>query len=64
VRFLANLSTNTYLNIMDQYRPCYRAHALPQLDRRITSQEYQEAVDLALEAGLHRLDDRVRGWWR
>jgi putative pyruvate formate lyase activating enzyme len=63
VRFLANLSINTYLNIMDQYRPCYKAHALPQLDRRITSQEYQEAVDLAQEAGLHRLDDRVRGWW-
>jgi len=59
VRFLAEeISRNTYLNIMDQYRPCYRASALPDLDRRITSAEYAAAVRLALEAGLTRLDDR------
>ena len=59
VRFLATeVSTNTYLNIMDQYRPCYKAGDLPPLNRRITHQEYEEAVRLAHEAGLHRLDDR------
>ena len=59
VRFLAEqISPNTYLNIMDQYRPCYKASALPPLDRRITPDEYAEAVHLAQEAGLHRLDDR------
>ncbi|MCD6552938.1 MAG: radical SAM protein [Anaerolineae bacterium] len=59
VRFLATeISTNTYLNIMDQYRPCYKAGELPPLNRRITLQEYEEAVHLAHEAGLHRLDDR------
>jgi putative pyruvate formate lyase activating enzyme len=61
-RFLADLSPDTYLNVMDQYRPCYNARALPPLDRRITPLEYQEAVRLAHEAGLRRLDDRVRGW--
>ena len=66
VRFLAELSPSTYLNVMDQYRPCYKAHTLPPLDRRIRPDEYQDAVRLALEAGLTRLDDRVRGWriWR
>jgi putative pyruvate formate lyase activating enzyme len=60
VRFLATLSPDTYLNVMDQYRPCYEADTLPPLDRRITRDEYQEALRLAHEAGLHRLDDRLR----
>jgi len=63
VRFLAALSPHTYLNLMDQYRPCYQAHSLPPLDRRTTAAEYHEAVRLAHEAGLHRLDDRARGRW-
>ena len=59
VRFLATeISPNTYLNVMDQYRPCYKAGNLPPLNRRITRQEYEEAVRLAHEAGLYRLDDR------
>jgi putative pyruvate formate lyase activating enzyme len=59
VRFLAQeVSTNTYLNLMDQYRPCYKAHELPPLNRRTTSEEYAEAVRLAYEAGLNRLDER------
>ncbi len=63
VRFLAALSPDTYLNIMDQYRPCYKAFSLPPLDRRISAAEYQQAVRLAHEAGLYRLDDRVRLRW-
>jgi len=59
VNFLAQeVSTNTYLNVMDQYRPCYKGHELPLLDRRITSEEYAEAMRLAHDAGLNRLDER------
>ena len=59
VKFLAEeISKNVYLNLMDQYRPCYKAHELPPLNRRITAEEYEEAVRLAHEAGLHRLDQR------
>jgi putative pyruvate formate lyase activating enzyme len=58
VRFLRDqISPNTYINVMAQYRPCYRAHELPPLNRRIANQEYVEAVRLAQEAGL-RLDER------
>jgi putative pyruvate formate lyase activating enzyme len=57
VSFLAGLSPNTYLNVMDQYRPCYQAGSLPPLDRRTTRAEYLDAVRLAHQAGLHRLDD-------
>ena len=58
VRFLAALSVDTYLNVMAQYRPCYEAYDLPPLDRPVTAAEYQGAVSMALDAGLHRLDQR------
>lgn len=58
MRFLASLSDDTYVNVMAQYRPCYRADEYPEISRRITREEYQEAVQAALDAGLHRLDER------
>jgi putative pyruvate formate lyase activating enzyme len=58
-RFLAEeVSPNTYLNVMAQYRPTYKAHQHPEIDRRPTPQELQDAVDIALQAGLTRLDER------
>jgi putative pyruvate formate lyase activating enzyme len=57
VQFLAaEISTDTYLNLMDQYRPCYKAREYPELTRRISSQEYAQARKYALDAGLCRLD--------
>jgi len=54
-RFLSQeISKNTYLNIMAQYRPEYNACSFPELDRSITLQEYSEAVRLAAAAGLSR----------
>lgn len=50
------ISTHTYLNIMDQYRPCYRADEYPELERPLTPQEYHEAIEYAHQAGLRRLD--------
>ena len=58
-RFLAQeVSRDTYINVMDQYRPCYKAAGLPPLDRRITGAEYERALRQAREAGLHRFDRR------
>jgi putative pyruvate formate lyase activating enzyme len=57
LKFIAEeLSINTYINIMDQYYPCYRAGDYPQLDRGITSAEYNEAIQSAYKYSLHRLD--------
>jgi putative pyruvate formate lyase activating enzyme len=50
------LSLQTYVNVMDQYRPCGQAHEIPGLGRRITGQEYEAALRATREAGLHRLD--------
>lgn len=57
MRFLADeLSRDTYVNIMDQYRPCFRAHEHPELARRITAAEQAEAVRAARECGLRRIE--------
>ena len=64
VRFLSNkISPHTYLNLMDQYHPSYKSHSYPELNRRLTKQEYQSAVDAALSAGLQRLDQRKSKFW-
>jgi putative pyruvate formate lyase activating enzyme len=56
-KFLAEeVSKNVYLNIMAQYRPAYRAHQSPELNRRIRPEEYREVIDLAKRYGLTRLD--------
>lgn len=61
VRFLAEeISPNTYVNIMDQYHPCGDIRSRSPLGRRLTGDEYREALDLARGAGLTRLDDRQR----
>ncbi len=58
-RFLAEeVSPDTYVNVMAQYRPTYKAHEYPEIDRRPSPQELQDAVDVALDAGLTRLDER------
>jgi len=57
VNFLSReISPNTYVNIMAQYYPCYRAFQIESLVRRISPVEFHEALSLAREAGLSRLD--------
>jgi putative pyruvate formate lyase activating enzyme len=51
-----NLPRDTYLNIMSQYRPMYKAHDYPMISRGITRKEYRDAVRWAEEAGLTNLD--------
>lgn len=55
MHFIAEeISKNTYVNIMDQYRPCYKAVEFPEINRRITGKEYEEALDIAKSFGLWR----------
>jgi putative pyruvate formate lyase activating enzyme len=56
LRFIAEeVSPNTYVNLMDQYRPCYKAFNYPELNRRITREEFTRAVECARRVGLARL---------
>ncbi|SHE87601.1 putative pyruvate formate lyase activating enzyme [Desulfacinum infernum DSM 9756] len=58
-RFISErISPNTYVNIMNQYRPCGRAREVPALRRSITAREYEEALESARRASLRRLDRR------
>ena len=55
VRFLSEeISLNTYLNVMAQFRPEYNACRFPELNRPITWREYTDALRLAAQAGLVR----------
>ncbi len=54
LEFLAEeVSADTYINVMDQYRPCYRADV--PINRPISRQEFAQASAWAEEFGLHRL---------
>jgi putative pyruvate formate lyase activating enzyme len=58
-----NLPKSTYLNLMSQYRPMYKASDFEEIARRITSAEYAEAVEHAKESGLTNLDVQgYRNW--
>lgn len=52
----ANLPKDTYVNIMSQYTPTYKAFEYQEIARRITRAEYEEALRWAREAGLTRID--------
>jgi putative pyruvate formate lyase activating enzyme len=55
LRFIHDeLSPESYVNIMAQYRPCHRANEFPEIGRRLSDKEHREAVALARKIGLHR----------
>nr|MBC7245069.1 radical SAM protein [Chloroflexota bacterium] len=56
-----NLPKDTYVNIMAQYNPSYKAFDYPELSRRITIEEYRKVVQRALDLGLTNLD--IQGYW-
>jgi len=57
LRFIADeLGPATYLNLMDQYRPCYRADEVPELDHALSWSEFERVRTMALDLGLARLD--------
>jgi len=59
LRFLAEeVSPDSYLNLMDQYRPCHRAGEYPEIARPPTAAEYRAARRTAQAYGLTRLDSR------
>jgi putative pyruvate formate lyase activating enzyme len=56
-----NLPKETYVNIMAQYTPHFKAYDYPELSRRITGEEYKKVVERAQEMGLTNLDSQ--GFW-
>ncbi len=61
LRFIAQeISKNTYVNVMDQYRPCGTGHEDDVINRRLTRDEFRQAIQQAKKAGLTRLNNRER----
>jgi len=61
MRFLAKeISRDTYVNVMAQYRPCGEAFDISEIARRVSPEEFEEALETAEEEGIHRLDGRQR----
>jgi putative pyruvate formate lyase activating enzyme len=60
----AEISSDTTVNLMDQYRPCHHAGEFPELNRRPTARECEEARELARRYGIWRVDPRpAHRWW-
>lgn len=56
MKFLADeISPDTYVNVMGQYRPAHQAANYPELSRSLKRTEHRQAISIAREAGLHRL---------
>ena len=56
------LCPDSYVNLMDQYHPAGKVcgSRFPEINRRLSADEYHQAAQVALELGL-RLDERIRG---
>ncbi|MBU3957006.1 radical SAM protein [Patescibacteria group bacterium] len=74
MKFIASLSKDSYVNIMDQYYPTNKnlafsknllsrftqnkADQYPEINRRILPEEFEKAIEIAKKEGLHRFDKR------
>ena len=57
MRFISEkISRNSYVNIMPQYRPCGRADEVKELARPLSQEEFDEALAVAREMGIYRVD--------
>jgi putative pyruvate formate lyase activating enzyme len=54
IDFIKELSSNTYFNLMDQYRPAYHAMSNPKINRKLSSEEFNKAYKYAFDNGLSR----------
>jgi len=55
LKFIAEeISPHSYVNIMDQYRPEYRAYEYSEINCRISHKEYLEAIQMAKRFHLYR----------
>ena len=57
MKFIANnISPNSYVNIMTQYRPCGRAAEIKELSKFPSRVDFEEAIKAAIDEGISRLD--------
>ena len=53
IDFIVNeISENTFVNVMEQYRPTLNAHNFPEINRPVTRQEFSNVYEYAKSQGL------------
>ncbi len=58
MEFLAQeISPRTFVNIMGQYRPCWKANTVSEINRAVRVHEILEAKESAVKVGLSRFDN-------
>jgi putative pyruvate formate lyase activating enzyme len=57
-----HLPKDTYVNLMSQYRPAFRAQFHPAIARPLAREEWEEAVEWARRSGLTRVDLQGGRW--
>ncbi len=62
--FADNLSRDTFINIMGQYRPAGYAHMYPELTGRVSGDRVMELKQKARDLGLVNLDERESGFFK
>lgn len=63
LRFICReISPNSYVNIMPQYRPCGRAGEIPQLSGALSDRDFKDALQAAADEGITRIDQRRRSF--
>jgi putative pyruvate formate lyase activating enzyme len=65
MRFLAHeISRDTYVNVMSQYHPAGRVSAAEfrEINHRISTVEYDHALEAARRAGLWRIEAERPHW--
>lgn len=53
LKWIADNIPNATVNIMDQYYPTYKAYEYDEINRRITTQEYEDVIKYAKELGIN-----------
>ena len=57
MKFIANeISLNTFVNVMPQYRPAGKAMDIKELSFPLSNFEFENALEIAWEEGVFRLD--------
>jgi putative pyruvate formate lyase activating enzyme len=57
MRFICQeISANTYVNIMSQYRPCGDVSSIKALQRSVSRNEFRDALNAAKAEGITRID--------
>ena len=52
------ISSDTYVNVMGQYRPAAKAEKYEEIARRVLPEEVEDGYRIAREEGIHRFDER------